>query len=198
MDENKKDTVEFENTPETSTEAAAETKAAAAKKEKKNGWWDKTVNRKFLVIALAVAVLLNTGLTAGLNALQSKNRFKNMPDMRGPGSEMFDDENMAPPGGGPNGSQNGDQNGGQDQQSSKASIGIVITENDGVIVAQVSGENAKKAGFQEGDKVVSVEGKEVSTSNDLISEVQSHEAGDTISVTVERDGQKVELKTELE
>ena len=74
----------------------------------------------------------------------------------------------------------------------------MIKEDSGVYVAQVTGDNAKKAGFQEGDKVVSIDGKDVATSNDLVSEVQSHKVGDTVTVTVERDGQPVEIKTELE
>jgi S1-C subfamily serine protease len=56
----------------------------------------------------------------------------------------------------------------------------------------------KKAGFKEGDKIVSVEGKNIYASSDLISEVQSHKSGDTITVTVERDGQNIEIKTVLD
>ena len=74
----------------------------------------------------------------------------------------------------------------------------MIKDDSGVYVAQVTGDNAKKAGFREGDKVVAIDGKDVATSNDLVSEVQSHKSGDTVSVTVERDGQPVEIKTELE
>ena len=84
------------------------------------------------------------------------------------------------------------------EQASNVSIGIVIKEDSGVIVSQVTGDKAKNAGFKEGDKIVSVEGKSVTTGNDLISEVQSHKAGDIITVIVDRDGQNVEIKTELE
>lgn len=90
------------------------------------------------------------------------------------------------------------QSQGNTNNKSKASIGIVISENSGVYVAQVTGENAKSAGFKEGDKIVSFEGKNISNSNDLISAVQSHNTGDSVAVTVERDGQKVEIKTTLE
>jgi S1-C subfamily serine protease len=99
-----------------------------------------------------------------------------------------DGEEMLPPG-----EEQDDQ-----EQSSKTMIGILIKEDSGVYIAKVTGENAKKAGFQEGDKVVSIEGKDIATSNDLISEVQSHKPGDTVAVTVERNGQPVEIKTELE
>ena len=171
--------------------------------EKKAGWGSKGVTRKFLVIALAATVLVNAALSAGMMALFAKNSKSKMPDMRDggfhgngfPGSEMFNDGDqdgsgmMTPPGDGQNGSFD---------QSSKASIGIVIKEDSGVIVAQVSGDNAKKAGFSEGDKIVSIDGKTVNSSEDLISEVRSHSAGDVVIVTVERDGQTIELKTELE
>ena len=83
-------------------------------------------------------------------------------------------------------------------QSSSATIGIVISENSGVYVAQVTGSNAKKAGFKEGDKIVSIDGKNISGSSDLISEVQSHKSGDTVTIVVERNGQSIELKTVLE
>lgn len=181
-------TVEFDELP-----AVKET-APAAKTEKTGGWGDKTVTRKFLVIALAVAVLLNAAISAGVMGAFLKKQTKNRPDMPGnggPGSEMFseDGNGMMPPGGAPGSSQ---------EQSSGPSIGILIKEDSGVYIAQVTGDNAKNAGFQEGDKVVSIDGKEVTTSSDLISEVQSHKAGDKVAVTVERDGQSIEIKTELE
>lgn len=174
---------------------SAEPKAVKADK-----WGEKIVTRRFMVIALAAAILINAALTAGITGAMLKKQAASRPDMQGggrPGSEMFfdNDQNgkgqMVPPG--------DNQNSGQSQeQSSKASIGIVIKEDSGVYVAQVTGDNAKKAGFKEGDKVVSIEGKDVTASSDLISEVQSHKAGDTLTVTVERDGQAVEIKTELE
>ena len=101
------------------------------------------------------------------------------------------------------GDQYGDQNSGSGEsssgrQSNTASIGIVISENSGVYVAQVTGSNAKKAGFAEGDKIVSIDGKSIGSSSDLIAEVQSHKAGDTVTVVVERNGQSIEITTVLE
>lgn len=168
-----------------------------AKGQPKEFWWERSVTRKFVILTLAAAVLINAALTAGIMAAFVKKQAGDRQKMHGqgrPGSEMFsEDQNgnadMMPPG--------GDQDGGQ-EQSSKVSIGIMIKDDSGVYVAQVTGDNAKKAGFQEGDKVVSIDGKDVATSSDLVSEVQSHKSGDTVSVTVERDGQPVEIKTELE
>lgn len=183
------DTVEFEESPVKDE--------GVAKGQPKGSWWERSVTRKFVILTLAAAVLINAALTAGIMAAFVKKQAGDRQKMHGqgrPGSEMFsEDQNgnadMMPPG--------GDQDGGQ-EQSSKVSIGIMIKDDSGVYVAQVTGDNAKKAGFQEGDKVVSIDGKDVATSNDLVSEVQSHKSGDTVTVTVERDGQPVEIKTELE
>ena len=93
---------------------------------------------------------------------------------------------------------------------STPAVGVVISEvseenaqyygldKAGVYVAQVTGENAKKAGFQEKDRIVSIDGKEVNSSNEFISLVRKHKIGDTVSVVVERNGQELEIKTELE
>ena len=89
-------------------------------------------------------------------------------------------------------------------------MGIVISEvseenaqyygldKAGVYIAQVTGENAQKAGFQEKDRIVSIDGKEVNSSNEFIAYVRKHKIGDTVSVVVERNGQELEIKTELE
>lgn len=102
-----------------------------------------------------------------------------------------------------NGSGDQNSNGSVDQgsnsnQPSSPSIGIVISENSGVYIAQVTGNNAKKAGFAEGDKIVSIDGKNITNSTDLISEVQSHKAGDTVTIVVDRNGQSIEIQTVLE
>ena len=183
------DTVEFEVSPVKDE--------GIAKRQPKGSWWERSATRKFVILTLAAAVLINAALTVGIAGALVKKQAgdrQNMHDQGRPGSEMFpEDQNgdadMMPPG--------GDQSGEQ-EQSSKVSIGIVIREDSGVYVVQVTGDNAKKAGFREGDKVVSIDGKDVATSSDLVSEVQSHKSGDTVSVTVERDGQPVEIKTELE
>lgn len=71
-------------------------------------------------------------------------------------------------------------------------------ESAGVYIAQISGANAQKAGFKEGDRVVSIDGQEIKSSSDFIGIVRKHKVGDTVSVVVSRDGQEIEIKTELE
>ena len=103
------------------------------------------------------------------------------------------------------------ENGGTDKTAeSTPAVGIVISEvsednaqyygldKAGVYVAQVTGENARKAGFQEKDRIVSIDGKEVSSSNEFIGIVRKHKIGDTVSIVIERNGQEMEIKTELE
>ena len=57
------------------------------------------------------------------------------------------------------------------------------------IVEVVKGGPADKAGLQAGDRIVSVDGSEVATQSDLGTLMQQHTAGDTLSITVARDGQ---------
>ena len=45
---------------------------------------------------------------------------------------------------------------------------------------------------------MSIDGKEVSSSNEFIGIVRKHKIGDTVSIVIERNGQEMEIKTELE
>lgn len=59
----------------------------------------------------------------------------------------------------------------------------------GVYVAQVTkGSTAEKLGIQAGDRIVSLDGKEVASFSDLEEVIDSHSVGDTVEITVERDG----------
>ena len=57
------------------------------------------------------------------------------------------------------------------------------------IVEVVKGGPADKAGLQAGDRIVSVDGSEVATQSDLGTLMQKHAAGDTLSITIAREGQ---------
>ena len=92
----------------------------------------------------------------------------------------------------------------------KPSIGISIADvsesnaqyynlsEPGVYIAQVTGENAEKAGFKSGDKVISFNGEKIKDSNDLISKVRACKVGDTVEVVVLRQDQEIKIKTQLE
>ena len=89
-------------------------------------------------------------------------------------------------------------------------VGIVISdvseenaqyyglESAGVYIAQVTGQNAMEAGFQEMDRIVSFNGKEISSTNEFISLVRKCKVGDTVTIVVSRNGKLIEIKTVLE
>ena len=103
------------------------------------------------------------------------------------------------------------KNGGSNtKKAGTPAVGIVIRdvseenaqyyglESAGVYIAQITGQNAQKAGFQEGDRIISFNGKEVSGSSDFITMVRKCKVGDTVTIVVSRNGQQIEIKTELE
>ncbi len=57
------------------------------------------------------------------------------------------------------------------------------------VVDVVKGGPAEQAGLKAGDRIVSVDGTEIAAKDDLGTLMQQHKAGDTLSVTVARDGQ---------
>ena len=57
------------------------------------------------------------------------------------------------------------------------------------VVEVVKGGPAEKAGLQAGDRVVSVDGTEIASKDDLGTLMQKHAAGDTLSITIAREGQ---------
>lgn len=64
----------------------------------------------------------------------------------------------------------------------------------GVYVTDVSqGSGADQAGVKNGDILVGMDGKEVKTINDMDSIKKSHKVGDTVSVTIIRQGNKKDL-----
>ena len=57
------------------------------------------------------------------------------------------------------------------------------------VVDVVQGGPADKAGLKVGDRIVSIDGTEIARKDDLGTLMQQHTAGDTLSITVARDGQ---------
>ena len=57
------------------------------------------------------------------------------------------------------------------------------------VVDVVQGGPAEKAGLQAGDRIVSVDGTEIASKDDLGTLMQKHAAGDTLSITIAREGQ---------
>ena len=103
------------------------------------------------------------------------------------------------------------KNGGNVQAAEATpAVGVVISdvseenaqyyglESAGVFIAQVTGENAMKAGFQQGDRIVSFNGTKINNSNEFITLVRKCKVGDTVTIVVSRKGQQLEIKTVLE
>ena len=103
------------------------------------------------------------------------------------------------------------KNGGNVQAAEATpAVGVVISdvseenaqyyglESAGVFIAQVTGENAMKAGFQQGDRIVSFNGTKINNSNEFITLVRKCKVGDTVTIVVSRNGQEIEIKTVLE
>ena len=57
------------------------------------------------------------------------------------------------------------------------------------VVDVVQGGLADKAGLKAGDRIVSIDGTEIAQKDDLGTLIQQHAAGDTLSITVAREGQ---------
>lgn len=87
-----------------------------------------------------------------------------------------------------------------EQSADNSLFGNILGSSGGtaVYIAEVNGTNAKKAGFQAGDLVKSVDGKEIDSFNTLSSIITAHEVGDTVTYIVERNGRTVEIKLVLE
>ena len=73
--------------------------------------------------------------------------------------------------------------------------GVSIT---GVYINEVTGENARKAGLKPGDLIYYVEDTKITTTADLLSEIQAHDVGDTITFTVVRENDMKKIKVQLE
>ena len=70
---------------------------------------------------------------------------------------------------------------------------------DGVYIVQVvQGGAADKAGLQQGDRIISFDGKEVNTSAEVKAILRDHKIGDTVSMTVSRDGKTIDVQITLQ
>ncbi|MBR0374659.1 MAG: trypsin-like peptidase domain-containing protein [Mogibacterium sp.] len=68
----------------------------------------------------------------------------------------------------------------------------------GVYVGDVYGENVKAAGLQSGDRIVALDGVEINSTGALIADIQSRKIGDEVTMTVERDGELIDITFNLE
>ncbi|HEY9557333.1 MAG TPA: trypsin-like peptidase domain-containing protein, partial [Acidimicrobiales bacterium] len=73
----------------------------------------------------------------------------------------------------------------------------VDAEEGAFVVEVVPGSAAEEAGLEVGDVIIEVDGTEVTQSSDVRDAILEHEAGDTVTLTVIRDGEERELEAEL-
>lgn len=81
--------------------------------------------------------------------------------------------------------------------SPQAAIASGVNQT-GVYVKEVtSGSSAEKAGFESGDRLVSVGDTAIESTSDLTSFLNEHKVGDTVTFTVSRNGKTVQLSVTL-
>lgn len=80
-----------------------------------------------------------------------------------------------------------------------ARYGYQLSIDKGVYVFQVGLDSpAGRAGFQRGDIILSIDGKEVNSVTDVRNEVAAHKVGDKIKVLCDRDGKEETVEVTLE
>lgn len=67
----------------------------------------------------------------------------------------------------------------------------------GVYVAKVLTKNAKVSGIREGDRIIALEDKKIKDSQSFIKEINKYKVGQTVHITIERDGKQVKIPVEL-
>ncbi len=86
-------------------------------------------------------------------------------------------------------------------QSTTPIIGVRLDlryTGDGALVQSVtSGGPADEAGMQDGDVIVAFEGQPIATSDELVVQIRSKSPGDEVTLTVERDGERIDLQITL-
>jgi membrane-associated protease RseP (regulator of RpoE activity) len=86
------------------------------------------------------------------------------------------------------------------QQQEKAWMGVLFARTpDGLTIAQVIAESAAdKAGLKRGDVIKAVNGTAVETAQELRDQLKDKNVGDTITLSIERDGQAQDVSVTLE
>jgi putative serine protease PepD len=101
-----------------------------------------------------------------------------------------------------NGNTGNGNNGGQTPATpapATAFLGVATQNATGGVEVLTVGANspASKAGLQQGDVITAIDNTSITTTTALRSAIQSHEAGDTVTVHYTRDGQAATVKVTL-
>lgn len=81
--------------------------------------------------------------------------------------------------------------------SAEAAQQLGVTSFGVYIVSIESGSGAERGGLKAGDRIISIGGREVAKNEDVTEIVQEHRAGDTLEVTVVREGRIMTLNVTL-
>jgi putative serine protease PepD len=82
------------------------------------------------------------------------------------------------------------------EEAVRTQLGIVADE--GAFVAEVTPRSAAaKAGLKDGDVIVAIDGKAVTSSTQVANEVRKHEPGDEVELRIERDGKQRTITAKL-
>ena len=83
-------------------------------------------------------------------------------------------------------------------QAGLAFLGVSSEDDHGVHVTSVTpGSAAEAAGIETGDEITGVDGTEIGSTADLVSELRSRAPGDQITIAVVRNGEQLELHATL-
>ncbi len=164
------------------------------KPRKKLPW--KSIIKYVLVFLVAGLCGFGGGLFANyIDRQQTSTTYENQNNESFPSFPDFSESN------GNNNSNDNSSSGNstQKQNTNKAALGVKVTEqDDGVYIAGFSSNsNAESAGLKIGDKITKIDGTEYSTYNDIVTYIGTKEVGDTVEVTVERDGEEKTISVEL-
>lgn len=80
-----------------------------------------------------------------------------------------------------------------DEEIDKAGV-----DSGGVYIKDVIGSNAKKSGLKSGDKIVGLDGEEITSANTFIMKIQEHKVGDTVKIKVKRNNKDLVASVKLE
>jgi S1-C subfamily serine protease len=73
----------------------------------------------------------------------------------------------------------------------------IQTEDGAFVVEVLPDSGAAAAGLEQGDVILSVDGQEIASNEQLGEIIQDHEAGDSIEITIEREGEEQTLTAEI-
>ncbi len=77
-----------------------------------------------------------------------------------------------------------------------AQLGVIAEQ--GVVIADVASSSpAAQAGLQQGDVITAIDGKPIKDEASLRQAIQSHQAGDTIQLTILRNGRQMKVSAKL-